>query len=86
MFPSVGLGDVFVEVEEEEVTEGLVWNELEEVTSGPPCCSGVGEERTSGWNVVLPEASGHERGREMVCIAVSFPLLCGKEWGKGCFR
>jgi hypothetical protein len=86
VFPSVGLGDVFVEVEEEEVAEGLVRNELEEVTSGPSCCSGVGEEWTSGWNVVLPEASGHERGREMLCIIVSLLLLCGKGWGRGCFR
>jgi hypothetical protein len=85
MFPGVGLGNVFVEVEEEEVAEGLVRNELKEVTSGPLCCGGVGNEWTSGWNALLSEASGHKGGREMVCIAVSFPLLCGKEWGEGCF-
>jgi hypothetical protein len=86
VFPSVGLGNVLVEVEEKEVAEGLVWDELEEVTSGPSRCSGVGKEWTSGWNVLLPEASGHERGREMLCIIVSLLLLCGKGWGRGCFR
>jgi hypothetical protein len=86
VFPGVGLGDVFVEVEEEEVAEGLAWDELEEVTDGPPCCSGVGDEWTSGWDVVLSEASGHKRGEEMLCIIVSLLLLCGKGWGRGCFR
>jgi hypothetical protein len=86
VFPGVGLGDVFVEVKEEEVAKGLVWDELEEMTSGSFRRSGVGEEWTSGWNVLLSEASGHERGGEMLCIIISLLLLCGKGWGRGCFR
>jgi hypothetical protein len=86
MFPSVGLGDVFVVVEKEKVAEGLVWDKLEEVTSGPPCCGGAGDEWTGRGNVLLSEASGHRRGEEMLCIVVSLLLLCGKGWGRGCFR
>jgi hypothetical protein len=86
VFPSVRLGDVFVEVEEEKVTEGLVRDELEEVTGGSLRCGGVGDEGASGWNVLFSEASGHERGKEMLCIVVSLLLLCGKGWGRGCFR
>jgi hypothetical protein len=86
VFPSVGLGDVFVEVKEEEVSEGLVRNELEEVASGPFCCSGVGDKWTGRGNVLPSEASGHRRGEEMFCIVVSLLLLCGKGWGRGCFR
>jgi hypothetical protein len=59
MFPGVRLGNVFVEVEEEEVTEGLFGDELKEVTSGSFWRSRLSNEWADGRNALLSEASGH---------------------------
>jgi hypothetical protein len=59
VFPSVRLRDVFVEVEEEEVMEGLFGDELEEVANGSFCRSRLSNEWADGRNALLSEASGH---------------------------
>jgi hypothetical protein len=56
VFPSMRLRNVFVEVEEEEVTDGLSWNELEEVAGGFSFCrSKLSNEWADGRNALLSE-------------------------------
>jgi hypothetical protein len=59
VFPSVRLRDVFVEVEKEEVADGLAWNELKEVARGSFLRSRLSNEWADGRNALLSEASGH---------------------------
>jgi hypothetical protein len=59
VFPSVRLRDVFVEVEEEEVAEGLFRDKLEEVAGRSLCRSRLSSEWADGRNALLSEASGH---------------------------